>query len=275
MFSFNEDLTFTNTQRVSNKWVVKFTKRAQTISIEIVKVKKAKIHEKSIELLISLNFETTHFEQKNALLLNNHVLLQSNRIDSFINVFNFTNLNISNQSLSESFVVEIVYDFVDAFSSVSVSTHEIEFNAAQQWLSRNASLINNHSTAAIILNIFDTFLSSSFIDIVSLFFDENLFSQITGILQNFFERARREVRQQVRNVYSYDFVFNQIIRSFFNDALSTRSSHLLFYFFSTIKIQISTSAIRKVKQKWNCRKQRYKSRSATESRDVITITWSD
>jgi hypothetical protein len=45
VFSFSEEFTFTNTQRVSNKRVVKFTKRVQIIRIEIVRIKKAKIHE--------------------------------------------------------------------------------------------------------------------------------------------------------------------------------------------------------------------------------------
>ncbi len=53
------------------------------------------------------------------------------------------------------------------------------------------------------------------------------------------DRARREARQQVKNVYSYDLIINQIIRSFFNDALSAKAfNHLLFYFSSTISIQI-------------------------------------
>jgi phosphorylcholine metabolism protein LicD len=65
---FSDDLAITDTQRASNKRVVKFTKRAQTIRIEIVRIKRAKIHEESIESLISLNFETTRFEQKDACL---------------------------------------------------------------------------------------------------------------------------------------------------------------------------------------------------------------
>ncbi len=69
-------------------------------------------------------------------------------------------------------------------------------------------LIDNHSIAAIIFNTFDTSLSSSFIDFVS-FFNENLFFQITTItLQNFSKRARREIRQQIKNVYSYDSIIN-------------------------------------------------------------------
>ncbi len=73
VFSFSEELTFTNTQRVSSKRIVKFTKRAQIIRIEIVRIKRTKIHENSIESLISLNFETTRFEKKNALFVNKHV----------------------------------------------------------------------------------------------------------------------------------------------------------------------------------------------------------
>jgi hypothetical protein len=261
MFSFNDDLTFTNIQRVSNKRVVKFTKRAQIIRIETIKVKRAKIHEKSIEFLISLNFETTHLEQKNALFTNKHVSLQSDHfdLDSFINVVNITNLSISNQSFSESFVVDVfdfTHDFVSVFVFVFVSISETEFISTHQWLTRNMILIDNHSIATIILNIFDTSFSSSFIDFVS-FFNENLLFQITTItLQNFFERARREIRQQIKNVYLYDSIINQIIRSFFNEAFSTKSSHLLFYLFTTINIQISTSAIKEVKQKWNIDKFR-------------------
>ncbi len=60
MFSFSEDLTITNTQHVSSKRVVKLTKRAQITRIETVRIKRAKIHESSIESLFSLNFETTH-----------------------------------------------------------------------------------------------------------------------------------------------------------------------------------------------------------------------
>ncbi len=33
--------------------------------------------------------------------------------------------------------------------------------------------------------------------------------------------------------------------------------------------------IRRFKRRWSCRKQRYKSRIAAESRDVITVTWYD
>ncbi len=64
IFSSSEDFTFTNIQRVSNKRIVKSTKRAQIIWVEIVKIKRTIIHEKSIELLIFLNVETTLFEYK-------------------------------------------------------------------------------------------------------------------------------------------------------------------------------------------------------------------
>jgi hypothetical protein len=148
MFS-NEDFTFTNFQRVSSKIVVKFTKRTQIIRIETTRIKQAKIHEKSIESLISLNFETTRFEQKNALFVNKHVSSQSNNINSFINAHSFTNLSISNQSSSESLVV----------------------------VASDLNLI-----FVIILNTFDTSLSLSFIDSVSSFFIENLLSQITTII---------------------------------------------------------------------------------------------
>ncbi len=74
MFSFNEKLTITNNQRTSSKKIVKSTKRAQIIRIETMSIKRAKIHEKSIEFLIFLNFETTYFEKKNALFVNKHVL---------------------------------------------------------------------------------------------------------------------------------------------------------------------------------------------------------
>ncbi len=136
MFS-SEDFTFTNFQRVSNKRVVKSTKRVQIIRIETIRIKRAKIHEKSIEFLIFLIFETKHFESRSALFVNKHVSLQLNHFDlvSFINVVSITNLNISNQSSSESHVVtkfEITYDFVDVFFSVFVSAFEIEFNAANQ-----------------------------------------------------------------------------------------------------------------------------------------------
>jgi hypothetical protein len=117
-------------------------------------------------------------------------------------------------------------------------------------LSRNVFLIDNQSIAVIIFNIFDTFLSSSFFDSVSSFFNENFFSQITTIiLQNFLERARREVRQQVRNIYSYDLVINQIIKSFYNEVrLTSVANHLLLYLLSTISIQTLISAIKKSKQ---------------------------
>jgi hypothetical protein len=68
---FNKNLTIIDTQCVSNKRVFKFTERVQIIRTKIVKIKKMKIHEKSIEFLIFLNFETTHFEQKNALFVTN------------------------------------------------------------------------------------------------------------------------------------------------------------------------------------------------------------
>ncbi len=136
MFS-SEDFIITNSQRISNKKVVKFTKRAQIIRIETIKVKKAKIHRESIEFLIFLNFETTRFEQIDALFVNKHVFSQSDHfdLDSFINVVSITNLSISNQSFSESHVVtksEIIYDFVDVSLFVFVSAFEIELNAAQQ-----------------------------------------------------------------------------------------------------------------------------------------------
>jgi hypothetical protein len=126
MFSFNDDLTFTNTQRALNKKVVKLTKRTQITRIETVRIKRAKIHEESIEFLIFLNFETTHFEQKNALFVNKHVSLQSNHLDldSFINVVNITNLSISNQRFSESLVVnvfDLTHSLISVFVSVSVS----------------------------------------------------------------------------------------------------------------------------------------------------------
>ncbi len=136
MFS-SEDFTFTNSQRVSSKRIVKSTKRAQTIRIETVRIKRAKIHERSIELLILLIFETRHFESKSALFVNKHVFSQSNHLDldSFTNVVNITNLSISNQSSSESHVVtksEIIYDSVDVLLFVLVSIFEIEFNAVNQ-----------------------------------------------------------------------------------------------------------------------------------------------
>jgi hypothetical protein len=266
----NDDLTFTNSQRVSSKRIVKFTKRVQIIRIEIVRIKKAKIHESSIELLISLNFETTRFEQKNALFVNKHVSSQSNQIDSFTNVFNFTNLSISNQNFFFESIIVDLFDFfldsvfVSAFVSIfvsvsifaSVSIFETTLISAHQWLSRNVILIDNHFFAAIVFNTFDTSLSSSFIESIS-FFNENLFSQITTIiLQNFFERVRREIRQQIRNVYSYDSIINQIVKSFYSDALSAEFSHLLFYLFTVVSIQISTSATREIKQKREIDKSR-------------------
>jgi hypothetical protein len=134
MFS-SEDLTFTNSQRASNKRIVKLTKRIQIIRIETIKIKRTKIHDKSIEFLISLNFETTHIEQKIALFVNKHVSFQSNHFDSFINVFNIANFSISNQNSFELHVVtksEIIYDFVDVFLFVFISIFEIELNAAHQ-----------------------------------------------------------------------------------------------------------------------------------------------
>jgi hypothetical protein len=73
IFSSNEDFTFTDIQRVSSKQIVKSTKRAQIIRIEIVRIKRTKIHERSIESLIFLNVETTLLEQENALFVNKHV----------------------------------------------------------------------------------------------------------------------------------------------------------------------------------------------------------
>ncbi len=238
MFS-SEDFTFTNSQRVSSKKVVKLTKRIQITRIETIRVKKAKIHEKSIESLILLIFETTHLIQKNALFVNKHVFFQSDRFDSLINALSFTNLSfanlsISNQSSSESLVV-VAFDL----------------------------------TLANIFNILDTSLSSLFTDFVSSFFIENLFSQITTIiLQIFFERLRREVRQQVKNVYSYDSIINQIVRSFFSETLSTRSSHLLLYLLTTVNIQISTSAIKKVRQRRDINKLRDRSRENDVERET-------
>jgi hypothetical protein len=275
----NEDFIITNFQRISNKKVVKFTKRAQITRIETFKVKKTKIHEKSIEFLIFLNFETTRFEQKNALFVNKHVSSQLNRVDSIINAFNITNHSITNQSFSESIVVDVLnitHDFVSVSIFVFVSILETTFISTHQWLSRNVILINNHSLIAIVFNIFDKSLSSSFIDIVSAFFNENVFIQITSIiLQKFSKRARREVRQQVKNVYSYDFIINQIIRSFFNNAFSAKAfNHLFFYLFQTINIQISTStsAIKKIKQRRDTNKFRNKSRENDVERD-ISRTW--
>ncbi len=134
MFS-SEDSIITNSQRISSKKVVKFTKRAQITRIETIKVKRAKIHEKSIESLISLNFETTRLEQKDALFVNKHVSFQSDRVDSIINVFNITNHNISNQSFSESIVVDvlnIIHDFVSASISAFISILETAFILTHQ-----------------------------------------------------------------------------------------------------------------------------------------------
>jgi hypothetical protein len=278
MFSFNEDFPFTNIQRVSSKRVVKFTKRAQIIRIEVVKIKKAKIHERSIEFLISLNFETTYLVQRDALFVNKHVSSQSDYFDSFINVFSFTNFNFSNQSFSESIVVDarnFFHDFVfvSAFVFVFVFIFGTTFISMHQWLSRNMFLIDNHSITTIIFNIFDTSLSTSFIDFVSTFFNKNLFTQITTIiLQKFFERARREARQQVRNVYPYDLVINQIVRSFFSETLLAKSSHLLFYLLTTINIQTSILTIREIKQKRDIDKSRDRSRENDVERE-IQRTW--
>jgi hypothetical protein len=105
-------------------------------------------------------------------------------------------------------------------------------------------------TTTIIFNIFNIFLSISFIDIVLSFFDENFLFQITITLQKFLKCARREICQQIKNVYSYDFVINQINRSFYHDVFSAKiSSHLLCYFFQIISIQISISTIKKIKQR--------------------------
>jgi hypothetical protein len=208
MIFFSEDFTFTDIQRVSNKRVLKFTKRAQIIRIKIVKIKKAKIHEESIDFLISLNYETTLFEQENALFVNKHVSSQTNHIDSLNNVFSFTNLNIAN------------------------------FNISNQNSYKSFVVVAFVLILAIIFNILDTFLSLSFIDSASLFLIENLLSQITTItLQTSFERVRREVRQRIKNVYSYDSIINQIIKSLFNNAFLARMlNHLLFYLFTTINI---------------------------------------
>jgi hypothetical protein len=244
MFS-SEDSTFTNFQRVSSKRVVKFTKQAQIIRLETARIKKAKIHRESIELLFFLNFETKHFERDSASFVNKHVFFQSNRVDSIINA-----LSISNQSFSESIVVDasnITHDLVSVSISAFVSIFETAFISAHQWLSRNVILIDNHSFAATVFNIFDTSLSSSFIDSIS-FFSENLLSQITTItLQKFLERARREARQQIRNVYSYDSIINQIVRSFYSDALSARSSHLLLYLLTVVQIVLQRRALSEIK----------------------------
>jgi hypothetical protein len=74
MFSLNENFIFMNTQRALSKQIVKFTKHAQIIRMKIIRIKRAKIHEKSIEFLIFfLIFETTHIKRKNALFVNKHV----------------------------------------------------------------------------------------------------------------------------------------------------------------------------------------------------------
>jgi hypothetical protein len=62
MFSTSEDFTFIDIQRVLSKRVIKSTKRAQIIQIEFARIKRTKIHEKSIELSISPNFKTIHFK---------------------------------------------------------------------------------------------------------------------------------------------------------------------------------------------------------------------
>jgi hypothetical protein len=129
MFS-NEDLTFTDSQRVSSKRIVKLTKQTQIIRIETIRIKKAKIHEKSIEFLISLIFETKHFESKSALFVNKHVFFQSNRFDSFINVLSFTNLtsrikiflNRSSSSCSTSFTILSLFLSQHSFSSSKSSS---------------------------------------------------------------------------------------------------------------------------------------------------------
>jgi hypothetical protein len=276
MFS-NEDFMITNFQRISNKKIVKFTKRVQTIQIKTIKVKKTKIHEKSIEFLISLNFETTRFEQKNAIFVNKHVSFWLNRVDSIINVFNITNHNISNQNFSELIVVDvlnIIHDLVFISIFAFISIFEIIFISTHQWLSRNVILTNNHSLIAVVFNIFNTSLSLSFIDLVSAFFNENVFTQITSIiLQKFLKRARREIRQQVKNVYLYNFVINQIIKSFFNDAFSTKAlNHLFFYLFQIINIQISISTIKKIKQRRDTNRFKDKLRRNNVEKN-ISRTW--
>jgi hypothetical protein len=164
------------------------------------------------------------------------------------------------------FTHDLVFIFVFVF--VFVSIFKTKFISTHQWLTRNMILIDNHLIAAIIFNIFDTSFSSSFIDFVS-FSNENLFFQITTIiLQNFFERARREIRQQIKNAYSYNSIINQIMKSFFNETLLTKSNHLLFYLFTTINIQISTSTIKKIKQKRNIDKSRDKSRENDVERET-------
>ncbi len=130
--------------------------------------------------------------------------------------------------------------------------------------------IDNCSIIITVLNTFETSLSTSFIDFVTSIVDENIFFQTTTIiLQNFLERARREARRQVRNVYSYDLVFNQIVSSFYIDALSAKiSSHLLFYLLTTVSIQISTSTIREVKQKRDIDKPRDRSRESDVEKEI-------
>ncbi len=130
-------------------------------------------------------------------------------------------------------------------------------------------LIDNHSIAVIIFNISDTSLSSSFFDSISSFFSENLLSQITTItLQKFFERARREARQQVRNVYSYDLVINQIIKSFYS--VSTKvSSHLLLYLSQTTSIQTLTSTTREIKQRRDVDRSRDRLRESDIEREIL------
>ncbi len=137
MFSTSEDLIIIDTQRASNKRVVKSTKRAQIIRIEFVRIKKTKIHEKSTELLISLIFETTQFEHESALFVNNnkHVSSQADRVDSFINAFSSTKLSISNQSFFESLVINelvLTHELIFVAVFVSVSVFEIKLNSARR-----------------------------------------------------------------------------------------------------------------------------------------------
>ncbi len=189
--------------------------------------------------LIFLNVETTLFEQESALFVNKHVSFQTNRIDLFINALSFTNLSIANLSISNQ----------SSSESIVVVTFDL--------------------TLAIVLNILDTSLSLSFIDSVSSFFIENLLSQFTTItLQISFERARREARQQIKNVYSYDLIINQIVRSFFSSAFST--NHLLLYLLTTVSIQISISAIREIKQERDIDRSRDRSRDSDVEREIST-----
>jgi hypothetical protein len=134
---FSSENSFTNSQRASSKRVVKLTKRAQIIRIEIIRVKKAKIHRESIESLISLNFETKHFERDSALFVNKHVFFQSDRVDSINSALSITNHSISSQSFFESIVVDvsnITHDFVSISISIFVidSIFETAFISAHQ-----------------------------------------------------------------------------------------------------------------------------------------------